>query len=292
MRYLIALAFCFLLIAPHVHACRGGQEDTLFFETIPNPQPDADVIAKVTLLDVSVLGFYKGTATAKVLQTPKTSDKRVHQGRIITMKYLVSSCGPNHMLGNEGTIIAKAGTDSEGGLVLYPYMRRYSDGHITPPAMLPDGFAMDLKPLRVGEGIPPNFAVILIGVAGAESVDSLGFDHSSRPSMRASFMDARSPAPSNTIVAIAIPVGIKQLSISDITAGRRRAGYRPNDTVAAHTPKIDIDRPGFYYVATLDTDNLGQFQATPLPEQLKQFRADYVGTVERLKPINFTWPSQ
>jgi hypothetical protein len=293
MRYLTALVLSVLLVPTQVHACLGASmEDTLFFETIPNLQPDVDVIAKVTLLNVSVLDFYKGTATAKVLQVLKTSDERVHQGSIITMKYLVSSCGPNHIHGNEGTIIAKAGADSKGRFVWYPYMRRYSDGRIRPPAILPDGFSMNLVSLRVGEGIPQDFAVILIGVAGAESVDYFQFHHSAQPSMSASFMDASFPAPSNTIVAIAIPVGIKQLSIDYITTGRRRAGYRPNDTVGVHTPKLDIDRPGFYYVATLDTNNPGQFQATPLPEQLKQFRADYVGTVERLKPINFKWPSQ
>jgi len=57
-----------------------------------------------------------------------------------------------------------------------------------------------------------------------------------------------------------------------------------------HTPKLNISRPGLYYVATLDTDHPGQFQMVPLPEQLKQFRADYVGTAERLKTINFKWP--
>ena len=135
MRYLIALAFCFPLVAPQAHACRGASEEhTLFFETIPNPQPDADVIAKVTLLDVSVLDFHKGTATVKVLQVLKTPDERVHQGSILSMKFGVTSCGPNYRNGN-GTIIAKAGADSEGRLVLYPYMRRYSDGHITVPCM-------------------------------------------------------------------------------------------------------------------------------------------------------------
>lgn len=136
MRYLIALVLCVMLVPTQVHACRGASmEDTLFFETIPNLQPDADVIAKVTLLDVSVMDFYKGTATAKILQVLKTPDERFHQGSIISMKFMVSSCGPNHISGNEGTIIAKAGADSEGRLVLYPYMRRYSDGRITIPCM-------------------------------------------------------------------------------------------------------------------------------------------------------------
>lgn len=136
MRYLIALVLCVLLVPTQVHACLGAiLEDTLFFDAIPNMQPDADVIAKVSLLDVSVLDFYKGTATARVLQVLKTPDERIHQGSMISIKFMVSSCGPNHERGNEGIIIAKAGSDSEGRLVLYPYMRRYSDARITAPCI-------------------------------------------------------------------------------------------------------------------------------------------------------------
>jgi hypothetical protein len=136
MRYLIALVLCVLLAPLQVHACLGASsEDTLFFDPIPEMQPDADVIAKVILLNVSVLDFYKGTATAKVLQVLKTPDERVHPGSIISMKFMVSSCGPHHRSGNQGKIIAKAGADGEGRLVLYPYMRRYNDGNITVPCM-------------------------------------------------------------------------------------------------------------------------------------------------------------
>lgn len=136
MRYLIALVLCVLMAPTQAHACRGASlENTLFFETIPDLQPDVDVIANVTLLDVSVFDFYKGTATAKVLQVLKTTDKRVHQGSTISMKFMFSSCGPNHKKGNEGTIIAKVIPDSNGHLVLYPYMRRYSDGRITVSCM-------------------------------------------------------------------------------------------------------------------------------------------------------------
>lgn len=134
MRFLIALASCLLLLAHQVHACRG-QGDTLFFEAIPNPQPDADVIVKVTLSDVSESEFYKGTATAKVLQVLKAPDEILFQGSIVTMKYMVSSCGPDPINGSEGTIIAKTGADAEGRFVLYPYTRRYEDGRITAPCI-------------------------------------------------------------------------------------------------------------------------------------------------------------
>ena len=99
-------------------------------------------------------------------------------------------------------------------------------------------------------------------------------------------------APPQGIVAFAIPIGIKQLSISQVTTGRRRAGYRPDDSVQVNTPKLDIDQRGLYFVATLDTNNPREFQIHPLPEQLEQFRADYAGTVMDLKTINFKWPRQ
>lgn len=136
MRYLISLVLCVLLAPTQVHACLGATfEHTLFFDAIPNMQPDADVIAKVSLLNVSVVDNYKGTATARVLQVLKASDERVHQGSIISIQFMFTSCGPNHRTGNEGTIIAKARADSEGHPVLYPYTRRYSDGHLTAPCM-------------------------------------------------------------------------------------------------------------------------------------------------------------
>ncbi len=110
-------------------------EDTIFFDAIPATQPGVDVIAVVKLLNVSVVDFYKGTATAKVLQVLKAPDKMARPGSIISVKFMVSSCGPNHKDGNEGTIIAKATTSGEGSLELYPYMRRYSDGRITAPCI-------------------------------------------------------------------------------------------------------------------------------------------------------------
>lgn len=147
MRYLIALTSCFLLITPQAHACLGySLSDTLFFEAIPSPQPDADVIAKVSLSDVDVeMRTATAMATATVLQVLKTSDARVKQGEKIVMKYEFSSCGPDHRKGEEGTIIAKTGTDSKGLLVLYPYMRRRGDDRITPPFMTKSRICGELK---------------------------------------------------------------------------------------------------------------------------------------------------
>lgn len=129
MRYLVASIFCLVLVTQHVHACLGySLESTLFFETIPNPLPTADVIAKVSLLDVN-----SGTATAKVLQVLKASDVKILQGDEIALQYKFNSCGPHHKGGDEGIIIARAVADSKGHLVLYPFERRRDDAHIWPP---------------------------------------------------------------------------------------------------------------------------------------------------------------
>jgi hypothetical protein len=130
MRHLVTLAFCLLLASPQVHACLGASmEDTLFFDAIPNPPLDADFIGTVSLSAVN-----RGSATATVMQILKTSGGSVHRGDKIPVNYSFTSCGPNHKNNDEGTIIAKTGTDRQGRLVLYPYMRRYDDGRITPPS--------------------------------------------------------------------------------------------------------------------------------------------------------------
>ena len=135
MRYLIIFVFCVLLAPLQAQACRGpSMENTLFFTAIPNPPPDADVIAEVALLDVSVLNLYKGEAKAKVLRVIKPAAGSVHEGDILSLKFLVSSCGPDHQNGDKGTIVAKVETDQEGRLVWHPYTYRDSDGMFWPPS--------------------------------------------------------------------------------------------------------------------------------------------------------------
>lgn len=134
MRYLIALAFCFIFLSSQAQACRGQiLEDTLFFEILPNPPLNANLIAKVSLSEVN-----RGTATAEIIQVLQKSDAEFNQGEKFPIQFSFSSCGPNHKNGAKGIIIAKTGIDSMGRLVLYPYMRRYSDGRIIPPHLKTD----------------------------------------------------------------------------------------------------------------------------------------------------------
>ncbi len=136
MRYLIALVSCVLLAPLQAQACRdSNMENTLFFKAIPNPPPDADVIAEVALLDVSVIDLYKGEAKAKILRVIKAATGIVHEGDILSLKFLVSSCGPDHQSGHKGTIVARVGTDQEGRLVWHPYTYRDSDGMFWPPSV-------------------------------------------------------------------------------------------------------------------------------------------------------------
>ncbi|HJV93472.1 MAG TPA: hypothetical protein VJ572_08335 [Azonexus sp.] len=136
MRYLIALVFCLMMVSAQVHACRDPNSwDMVFFETIPNPQPDADMIAKVSLSDVNEeMNTATVTAIATVIQVLKTSDARVHEGDKIAMKYRFTSCGPDHKNGDQGTIIAKTGSDINGRPMLYPYMHNFR-GRITLPSL-------------------------------------------------------------------------------------------------------------------------------------------------------------
>ncbi|SNS96684.1 hypothetical protein SAMN06265795_110107 [Noviherbaspirillum humi] len=131
MRYSAALICCLLLLASPANACLGlSLEDTIFFKTIPEPRPDADIIAKVSLFDAD-----DGTAVARILQVLDTSDSRIHTGDKVDLKFRMTSCGPNLKPGEEGIIIAKARRDGDGRLVLHSYLRRYHDNRITPPSM-------------------------------------------------------------------------------------------------------------------------------------------------------------
>ena len=137
MRYLITLALIGLTLSSQAYACRDPNSgNTVFFESIPNPQPVADLIAEVSLSDVDEEARpAKAVATVKIIH--HISDARIREGERLVMRYGVSSCGPDLVNSRvkEGMIIARVSADSDGRLVLYPYIRTYDNRRVTPPSM-------------------------------------------------------------------------------------------------------------------------------------------------------------
>jgi len=131
LRYLCVLVL-FSLALPQAHACRGPSlEYRLFFANLPDPLPDADIVAKVILLDVSIEDYRIGLATARVYQVIEAAEGGIEAGDVLSLKYPYSSCGPRHRAGESGTIMAIAGTD--GAVVWYPYLYRESDDRTFAP---------------------------------------------------------------------------------------------------------------------------------------------------------------
>ena len=149
---LSVLVFCCLLTSLQAQACMGpDQEFTLFFNAsdralfidrlgqkpsevkgLVEIPPDADLIAEVTLVSSNSKQLRDPTI-AKIEKIIKTSDSRVREGDEIPIKYGVTSCGPNHINGDKGTILAKVGIDIEDNLVLCMYSRRFGDGRVEWP---------------------------------------------------------------------------------------------------------------------------------------------------------------
>jgi TPR repeat protein len=148
-----AFVLCFLFASPQAQACSGaGMEDTLFFNASDQPlfvdrlgqkpsdatglvefPPDADLIAEVTLISKNTASVRVPPTVAKIEIIIKTTDSRVREGEEIPIKFPFTSCGPNHINGDKGTILAKVGTDIEDNLVLCMYSRRFNDGRIEWP---------------------------------------------------------------------------------------------------------------------------------------------------------------
>jgi hypothetical protein len=99
--------------------------------------------------------------------------------------------------------------------------------------------------------------------------------------------------PPNGIVAVPVPVGLKDLSLEDYTISSRGAGYLPNGMaygyIPVHTPQIDIATRGLYYIATIHAGSSEKYSAAPDPAMLTQFRRTHP-QFANLKPINFSWP--
>ena len=132
-RYLCLLVLLILAL-PEAHACRGrSAENKLFFTNLPDPLPDADVVAKVILLDVSIEDYRIGWATARVTEVLQEAEGGIEIGDVLSLKYPFSSCGPRHKAGEVGVIMAIADTDSDGSVVWFPYFYRESDDRTFAP---------------------------------------------------------------------------------------------------------------------------------------------------------------
>lgn len=127
--YIMAIVASLLPFASRVDACLGrGLEYSIFFEKMPVSKIKTDVVVKVALEDVK-----DGMASARVTQVFRSPTGTVRQGERVVLKYNFSSCGPNHHVGEQGTIFAKFSIDKKGQRTLYPYLRRYGDGRIFSP---------------------------------------------------------------------------------------------------------------------------------------------------------------
>jgi hypothetical protein len=127
--YIVAIVASLLSIASPADACRSrDSEYSIFFAKMPAAKLKTDVVVKVALEDVK-----DGIASARVTQIFQAPNGTVRQGDRVLLKYNFSSCGPNHYIGEEGTIFAKFSLDKKGQRTLYPYLRRYGDGRIFPP---------------------------------------------------------------------------------------------------------------------------------------------------------------
>ncbi|WP_321349472.1 hypothetical protein [Halopseudomonas oceani] len=93
-RYLCLLVLLILAL-PEAHACGGlSAEHKLFFTSLPDPLPDADVVAKVILLDVSIEDYRIGLATARVTEVLQEAEGGIEMGDVLSLKYPITSCGP------------------------------------------------------------------------------------------------------------------------------------------------------------------------------------------------------
>jgi hypothetical protein len=130
--YIVALVMSLLSIPLPADACLGRHaEYSIFFEKMPTSKLKTDVVIQVALEDVKY-----GVASARITQVYQApSDNTVRRGDRVLLEYNFTSCGPNHSVGEQGTIFAKLSVNKKGEKILSPYLRRYGDGRIFPPRM-------------------------------------------------------------------------------------------------------------------------------------------------------------
>jgi hypothetical protein len=154
---------------------------------------------------------------------------------------------------------------------------------------VPEKFSMYPTALDTTSLVAEDVAVVLVGNAGPATIDYLQFSHSSLPAINARGIELRP----GEVVAIPIPIGIKELSLQTYTTASGGAGYLPNGMsygyIPVRTPKIDITSRGAYYLATILPDQQQNFTAAPDAAPLKKF-ANTHPQIAKLRSINFNWP--
>lgn len=155
---------------------------------------------------------------------------------------------------------------------------------------LPPKFSMHPTPLTVGEIPDQDMAILLVGVTGPAAVDYLQFTHASMPAINVRFSGV-----ADGVVAVAVPVGLSEISLNSITLRGRPGFYLPTGMatgfIAINTPRVDIKKPGIYYVATIDTSNPRQYSLVPIAKQLNVAKQVYEKAFASRETVNFSWPN-
>jgi hypothetical protein len=154
----------------------------------------------------------------------------------------------------------------------------------------PENFTMYPTPVTRGQVFDSRTAVVLVDISGPAAIDYLQFTHAGLPAINAKF-----PAQGDSIVAIPIPVGINRLTLSTITIAGRPGFYVGSTAVGylpVRTQVIDIDKPGLYFLGTLETSKLGDGSPNPRADQLQRLQQTLGDIFSGLNPINFQWPEK
>jgi hypothetical protein len=154
----------------------------------------------------------------------------------------------------------------------------------------PENFSMYPIPVVKGQVLDSRTSVVLVGISGPTAVNYLQFTHSSLPAINVKFSSQ-----ADSIVAIPVSVGIRQITLSTITLAGRPGSYvgsMPVGYVPVRGQAIDINKVGIYYLASLDTSKPNESSSIPRTDQLLRLREELGNTLAGLQPINFQWPEK
>lgn len=161
---------------------------------------------------------------------------------------------------------------------------------------LPAKFEYYPNPISDASKVDSDVAVVIIGNEGPIDVNYLQFGHSSLPAINVkggTMFGAVSILDAQSIVAIPIPIGIKQLSLSDYTSTKNPGRTLPNGMefgyIRLDTPALDITEHGLYYMATIIPGTSAKYSVKPDAKLLEKFKRDYPN-LSKMRPINFVWP--